>query len=742
MPFLSKKSEEDPRLLSRIVLLLIAILAAYSALHAGGYEQTPKWVVSFVATFFFLLLLLNKERVFYLPKGPIVPIWSTFILWICFTSVFSMDSNSSIGAMLLVSALIFSAVIVFALANTRSEINRFIIVMLIGTATVTIFGWVVYLIGRFSVQGGHEMVRHFIGPFFWKNPMGGYLILMFPLALVAVIEYKGIWSWLAGTLAVLMLSGMLLTRSRGSWLALLIMFLVVFVPAMASHRIKKDKWLTLFAILICGVLIGVFFAPPSELEDRAKSIATVVSPEIEGQSTIERIAMLKAGLEIIKDYPILGVGADCWPLVRYHYLSGLKFVPTYPHNAYLRTAAELGIPGLIILLCALILSYFPIFIDSYRKKTTLLLPAVTTGVGASLLHMAVDFDSAFAGILLPLALMFGLAHRLRVRDEIGLPRLKYGRRVVMSVLVLFGVLLVSRGIALNMQRSGRELLQIFEDEDAEKAFKVAAFANPIAWDIRLDYARTLSQRGKLKSAIVQTEKALSLAPAIPEIHRSIAKFYSADGDTDRAISHYKISLALSPKLSSEIYFELARLLRASGNSDAAAKVLFTMSANLEPYTGKHYTSETVSFKYHLAEAWALLSELFLEMGDTTSSLIAIDKASTFAEIREKDYPLAMMGIDALSPERVVANFFEAINNGDSTALRGCVADQKSALPRVSEGITLDFERVIQVHEDPINGKAKVEFIMTRTDSSMTVSIPSALWLVLDKTGWKVTFGTD
>lgn len=739
MSLFSRKSEEDPRLLSRIVLLLLGLLGAYSALHAGGYGEIQKWVVSFVTTFFFLLLLLNKNRVFYLPKGPIVPIWCAFVLWVCFTSVFSMDSNSSIGAMLFISALLFSALMVFALTNTRSETNRFIAVLLAGAAAVTIFGWVVYLIGRFSIQGGHEMVRHFIGPFYWKNPMGGYLILLFPLAFIAVIEYKGIWSWFAGTLSVLMLSGLLLTRSRGSWLALIIMFLAVFIPAMVSHRIKKDKWFTLLAILICGFLIGVFFAPPSELKDRARSIATVTSPGIEGQSTIERIAMLKAGVEIIKDYPILGVGADCWPYIRTPYLSELKFIPTYPHNAYLRSAAELGIPGLIILLFAIFISFFPILIDSYRNKSTLLLPAVTTGIGASFLHMAVDFDMAFAGILFPLALLFGLAHRLRVRDEIGLPRLRYGRRVVMGVLLLFGVLLVSRGIALNMQRTGRELLGIFEDEDAEISFKVAALANPIAWDIRLDYARILYQRGKLAEAIFQTEKALALAPAIPEIHRNMAKFQVADGDTHRAVSHYRISIALSPKLSSDIYFELARLLRASGNYDAGVKVLLTMTANLEPYAGKHYTSETVSFKYHIAEAWADLSEMFLEMGDTASAMFAKEKSSRFAELREKDYPLAMMGIDALSPEKVVANFFNAINSGDSTALRGCVANQESALPRVSEGISLDFERVIQVHEDPINGKAKVEFMMVRTDSSMTVTIPSALWLVLDKTGWKVTF---
>lgn len=730
---------DDPRKLSRLVFYILGIIAAYAALHGGGFHDLPRWVVSFTATSLFLLLLTNKNRVIYLPKGPLVAAWGTLIIWMCLSAIFSVNPNAAIGFMLLIAGLLLAGLLAFALANTEAETNKFVAILLVGASASTIFGWVIYILGRFTVQGGHEMVRHFIGPFFWKNPMGGYLILFIPLALVSAMIYKRLWAWLAAILSTLMISGLILTRSRGSWIAIAITILFVFLPSLLIKRIKKEKWLVLLAIMICSFLIGFALAPPSAIEERAKSIATVTSPDVEGQSTTERIAMWKAGIEVIKDYPIFGVGPDCWPYIRAPYLTELRFIPKYPHNIYLRTAAEQGVPGLIILLFAICLTYFPLMLSSYKKKINLLVTGIATGLGASFLHMVVDFDAAFAGILLPIALLAGLGHRIRVRGQIGLPRLRYGRRVVIAVVMIFGLILVARGVSSIKLGEGRDYIEIMEYERATKPLKTSIITNPISWEARYDYSRTLFQLGRLETALEELEIAIGLAPTVPEIQRSMGMMQEIAGDTNSAVNYYRNSIALSPRSSSQNYFELADLYREMSELRKAARVLLSMTGALAPFAGEKYTSQTASFRYQLAEAWRELAEIFMDMGDTTGVAIAVEKATKYSELRKKDYPLAMMGIDTPPPEMVVKNFFQALNEQDTSALKTSVLDTSGPLPRVSEGIKLEFGRVLQIQEDPIQGRATVEFVMERTDSVRTVNVPSSLDLVLHDGRWKVIF---
>jgi len=739
MSFISKENSADPRKLSRFVFYIIGIIAAYTTMHTGGFREIPQWVVYFTTTFLFLLLLVNTKRVFYIPKGPLIFSWCALIIWMSVSTIFSADPNTSVGYILLLTGLLFGALLTFALANTENETKRFVVIILLGSAVVTVYGWVVYFIGKYTVVGGHEMIRHFIGPFYLKNPMGGYLILLLPLALAGVLKFEKLWAWLSAILSVLMIGGLILTRSRGSWIAFGLTVLIIFLPSLIIHKISKGKWFALAAVFLCGFLIGIAFAPPNELEQRVRSIATSASPEVEGQSAQERVAMLKAGVEIVKDYPIFGVGPNCWPVIRSPYMSELRIVPKYAHNLYLRTAAEIGIPGLLLFLFALALTYLPIMIDSYRKNMSIFVPAIACGTGASLLHMAVDFDSAFAGIMLPLALLMGLGQRERHRTEVGLPRLRYGRKAVILLILVLGMLIITRGISFLKLQEGRDYYSIMEYDRAQKSFRLASLLNTVSWEARLDYSNLLAELGRIDEAYSYGVSAINLAPTIPEVQRNMGYLYAAVGDTQKAIQHYKNSIALSPKTSSDRYFELAELYSDFGDKESSVKTLLLMTSNLAPYAGKSYTDQTVSFKYSLAEAWRKLAEEYIEMGDTINAVFARDKSSEYAQLREKDFPYALMGIDAFSPEMVVFNFFKALNSQDTSAVRETVFDQDHPVPRVSEGVTLEFDRVIRISENPVAGIAKVDFIMLRTDSTMTAKIPTSFDMKFARGGWKIVF---
>lgn len=72
---------------------------------------------------------------------------------------------------------------------------------------------------------------------------------------------------------------------------------------------------------------------------------------ITDQASIERSTYNKIGLQIIKDYPLFGVGIGESVLHMEQY-SGMKLEPWQKqpiHNYFLLAAAELGIPGALIL---------------------------------------------------------------------------------------------------------------------------------------------------------------------------------------------------------------------------------------------------------------------------------------------------------------------------------------------------------------------------------------------------------
>jgi O-antigen ligase len=84
-----------------------------------------------------------------------------------------------------------------------------------------------------------------------------------------------------------------------------------------------------------------------ELRQRAHASATV---EASVQSNVDRIAMLKSGMRIIKDHPLTGVGPDMVRVVYPHYREATAVNQLNPHlhNVPVQIAAERGIPALLV----------------------------------------------------------------------------------------------------------------------------------------------------------------------------------------------------------------------------------------------------------------------------------------------------------------------------------------------------------------------------------------------------------
>ena len=183
------------------------------------------------------------------------------------------------------------------------------------------------------------------------------------------------WMTYSGTLMLVICaaSARLLydTRDRG-WAAVVIPALVVslFVTFTRSAMVGLAAGVgvlfllrdfRLLALLPIGLAAAIALAP-TDLTQRIYSIADLNDP-----TSRDRVAMLEAGIAIIKDHPLTGVGPDMVKAVYPDYRLPFALMPVAPHlhNVPMQIAAERGLPALGMLIA---------FVDSALRALLRRLP--------------------------------------------------------------------------------------------------------------------------------------------------------------------------------------------------------------------------------------------------------------------------------------------------------------------------------------------------------------------------------
>lgn len=137
--------------------------------------------------------------------------------------------------------------------------------------------------------------------------------------------------WAAFVMPALLVA-LSLTLTRGAWVGVAV--------GVAALFLSKD--FRLLALLPIIIVIGVVLAPPT-LTQRVYSIF-----DPKDLTSRDRVAMLQAGVAMVKDYPLTGVGPNqierAYP--RYRVAEAVKPTNPHLHNVPMQIAAERGLPAL------------------------------------------------------------------------------------------------------------------------------------------------------------------------------------------------------------------------------------------------------------------------------------------------------------------------------------------------------------------------------------------------------------
>jgi probable O-glycosylation ligase (exosortase A-associated) len=217
--------------------------------------------------------------------------------------------------------------------------------------------------------------------YIYSNPNDLAALCMLPLALAAgllVAERERWIRYCAAAGAIVLPFVILLTQSRGAFIALSVFALAVF----KGQKGRRGK------ILLIGGIIGVILAiaAPSSVWDRLGTISDVTNEQSAAKANDEgsarqRMEIWKVALTIARENPVTGVGLGGYPSAHYEYAQRPVFDPTAlghrdAHSTYIKLAAETGIVGFLIFMGMIAFTF--VRLDRTRRLARATLPGRAT----------------------------------------------------------------------------------------------------------------------------------------------------------------------------------------------------------------------------------------------------------------------------------------------------------------------------------------------------------------------------
>lgn len=237
--------------------------------------------------------------------------------------------------------------------------------------------------------------------------LGSFLMILLPVAAVIALakadsEKTSVRQLVAQFATVLMAGCLLLAQTRSAWMgaltgsAVLGVLMVLASAKTGSLRSQKHK------LVLPGVLATVAVAfflmigfGNGSIVDRAGTLSNVSGVT----SWQARLQQWQGTVAMIAERPLSGVGVGQYPVLQHNYtaigseitangLAGVRnSLTAQAHNFYLQTAAELGLPGLVLMVA--VLGMF--FVAGARRVTSM-----DAGIRRNLLMASMASVSGFA----------------------------------------------------------------------------------------------------------------------------------------------------------------------------------------------------------------------------------------------------------------------------------------------------------------------------------------------------------
>lgn len=456
------------------------------------------------------------------------------------------------------------------------------------------------------------------GPFGIPNSLAGLLVLVLPsIAALALDRGRGLTLRLAAAYAaVCLLAGLLLTVSRGGWLALLLALSAA--PFLYSGVPVWKRGLRSLAVLGAGALAALLlYVSVSDVRKRIDALAADG-----GERT--RPVLWSAAWKIFEEHPVAGGGAGSYNTrFELYRPEDCQREPQWAHNEYLNTLADYGTVGFALVAVGLGGLFFAGWRRDYAGVSRpefgdeALPPSVKRGLVLGLLAFGLqallDFHMKIPALALTFAVAAGLAFPRRA--EAGQAKGKPDLAVRWRRLALLGAALGGAALfaffaypllkAETLRYEARERLDLLalKGADAEREARVLGEcetmlqeavrrcpAHGYAW-ADLSYVRSLQSRlapaATMKlgaEAEAAARQALTRSREVPEFWIRLGVSLDMQGRWLDAGEAFTEAQRLAPA-SANLFYYLAFHYSLRKTTEDSARSLVATCLRLDPSHG-------------------------------------------------------------------------------------------------------------------------------------------------------------
>lgn len=290
-------------------------------------------LLSFTALLFHIII---KKKSFIMEPKRDIYIIIIYIMWtlICSIAAYSEHSFAYILEIITKSTLF---ILLVNIIKSKTEFDMYIVMYVILLTMSNVLG-IAQVLFKIDLYGfGYRASGIAPNP----NGTGYYEALAVPFITYLLMLNKNMLPRIALIVAFILCPVVaILSESRGSSLTVFIVLLAIFTLSMRNYYL-------LLGILISVIIIGSLWQEP--YTERVRN--TLKNPKYTEES---RGYYFRAGLEMIKDSPIFGVGVNKFGVLFRGTYSKRVNSPTapvqVPHNGYIDIATNTGIPGLLLIL--------------------------------------------------------------------------------------------------------------------------------------------------------------------------------------------------------------------------------------------------------------------------------------------------------------------------------------------------------------------------------------------------------
>ncbi|MBO8164476.1 MAG: O-antigen ligase family protein [Brevibacillus sp.] len=363
-------------------------LTLYAAFYLAGLYKKEYALYLFALSFpfmtyrplmFFLLVMIfllpldgvDRQRLKQVLTSKVFLASAFFILAVGITAVTSVGLKESIGQFVLyyIPSLLL-LVVIMQMIHSRQVLYRFILCFVISGALISIYGLAQYFVldsmpGKWVDRETNPLLdKRIYATFGNPNIFSQFLLLVLPLSFVLLYYVRDLkQKCLVFILFGLTALALLLTFSRGAWVAAAVAFLLLLL--------KVDRKLILTGIILLGIAV-LFDLLPEVIKQR---IATIAQP-MEDSSWEYRINSWMSALAIIRDYWLTGIGMDTETFNRVYSDYQMPEVHVFHfHNLWIQwfvNGGILGISSLLYLYYRLVKTSVTIAANRLQKRLSLL----------------------------------------------------------------------------------------------------------------------------------------------------------------------------------------------------------------------------------------------------------------------------------------------------------------------------------------------------------------------------------